>query len=369
MSAKGGWDGGPAATELEVSVFGPGVGEGIAVHLCDGQWLIVDSCRASDGQPAALRYLRALGVDVATAISWIVATHWHDDHVRGLAEIYCEAKSAAFACSAVISSGQALEVLRLARAAEPGRSGVDELSDVFAEAIRRAPNGIRPIPSPVWAGERTLLLRDSSPHSNVAREILALSPSQVAQTRGTLAWAERHRTALDAGRRLVSQEPNETSVVLTVRVGGVSVLLGADLEDRADPRDGWSGVHQTHAALQCSPSVILKVPHHGSDNADHPAIWNHLVLPEPVSVLTPFRPQRPRDSDIARIRGRTSHLYQTAPLKAPAVPSRRKVVERTIRDATRAHGMRRGAAGHVRVRIPAAGGIPSVAVFDGAFQH
>jgi len=31
--------------EIEVSVFGPGYGESILVHLGAGKWVIVDSCR------------------------------------------------------------------------------------------------------------------------------------------------------------------------------------------------------------------------------------------------------------------------------------------------------------------------------------
>jgi len=31
--------------ELEVSVFGPGYGESLAIHLGLGSWIIIDSCR------------------------------------------------------------------------------------------------------------------------------------------------------------------------------------------------------------------------------------------------------------------------------------------------------------------------------------
>jgi len=56
----------PAVDELEVSVFGPGVGECVLVHFGEGEWMVVDSCldRATS-RPAALDYLTELGVDVA----------------------------------------------------------------------------------------------------------------------------------------------------------------------------------------------------------------------------------------------------------------------------------------------------------------
>lgn len=34
----------PAADEIEFSLFGPGYGEAVAVHLGDGTWLLIDSC-------------------------------------------------------------------------------------------------------------------------------------------------------------------------------------------------------------------------------------------------------------------------------------------------------------------------------------
>lgn len=46
----------PALNEVEISVFGPGYGEAIAVHTGNGNWLLVDSCiDPGSGLPAALR--------------------------------------------------------------------------------------------------------------------------------------------------------------------------------------------------------------------------------------------------------------------------------------------------------------------------
>ena len=75
----------PRADEIEISLFGPGCGESLVLHLGHGDWMIVDSCidNVSAG-PASLRYLRDLGIDPARQVKWILTTHWHDDHIRGL---------------------------------------------------------------------------------------------------------------------------------------------------------------------------------------------------------------------------------------------------------------------------------------------
>src|SRR5688572_8544014 len=102
----------PDPNEVEVSVFGPGHGECVVVHLGDGEWMVVDSCRHfEDGRAAALRYLEAEGVAVETAVKLVIVTHWHDDHIRGLGEIAERCSSARFVCSGAL---KATELPRLA---------------------------------------------------------------------------------------------------------------------------------------------------------------------------------------------------------------------------------------------------------------
>ena len=47
----------PCHDELEVSIFGPGIGESVVVHLGYGDWIVVDSClNPRTRLPAALEY-------------------------------------------------------------------------------------------------------------------------------------------------------------------------------------------------------------------------------------------------------------------------------------------------------------------------
>ncbi len=91
---------GPAADQFEVSIFGPGFGECAVVHIAHGAWVIVDSCSdprdPSTCVPEA--YLRTLGVDFRQ-VQLIVATHWHDDHVRGIGRMVEVCREAKFSCA------------------------------------------------------------------------------------------------------------------------------------------------------------------------------------------------------------------------------------------------------------------------------
>ena len=85
----------PASDVIEVSIFGPGKGESIAVHLGSNQWLIVDSCVDQiDRSNPALRYLESIGVDLSADVRMVVGTHAHDDHIAGISEIFARCESA-----------------------------------------------------------------------------------------------------------------------------------------------------------------------------------------------------------------------------------------------------------------------------------
>src|SRR5438876_12006346 len=90
----------PREDEIEVSLFGPGFGESVVIHVGGNDWVIVDSCKNPDTKRAvALDYLEAIGVNVASDVKLIVASHWHDDHIDSLSQIYDRAQHAVFACT------------------------------------------------------------------------------------------------------------------------------------------------------------------------------------------------------------------------------------------------------------------------------
>jgi glyoxylase-like metal-dependent hydrolase (beta-lactamase superfamily II) len=106
----------PRSNEIEVSVFGPGIGESIVVHLNGGQWMIVDSCLSrATKKPAALDYLAKIGVKVSANVRFVVSTHWHDDHIRGLAKVYEKCESAELVSAHGLNSDQFTQLLSCIR--------------------------------------------------------------------------------------------------------------------------------------------------------------------------------------------------------------------------------------------------------------
>ncbi len=358
----------PAADEVEVSVFGPGVGECIVVHTGGGEWIVVDSCldgpiRAAE--PVALRYLSQINVNVETAVRLVVITHWHDDHIRGIGEVFRRARAADVVVSVALNTEQFVTLTRMAKArgASDGRSAVDEFAAIHGELAQRVPSGARwRVGSPTYALARLPLSRPGA-----SGLVTALSPSQVAVQRAQVAVCERMQGLIDTGRRLVSQGPNDTAIALWIEAGTRKILLGSDLENATDPRDGWTAVVADAAGL-LSAADVFKVAHHGSSNAHHAAVWTAMLAPQPFAVLTPYRPSRlPGKLDLQRLKVATDDAYLTADVAATRPKKRSTVVEGQLNAVTlRRRAIRTGKPGHVRLRMDRNGGPATVDLFDGA---
>lgn len=321
----------PAPDQVEVSLFGPGVGESVLVHLGAGHWMVVDSCIGRGRKkPAALEYLEQLGVDASEAIVMIVATHWHDDHVRGISQLLEVATSATFYAAEAIRPQEFIALTGIAPTSK-FTSGVDELAKVARIADQRSSRSASPL-TPVRSSMRLRL----SPGSAVS-EVWARSPSNEDLRLGRQAIAALISDPSPRARRVPELEPNDTSVVLHLTTLAGPVLLGGDLEHFPSSRvRGWHAVLDDHTSPG-APAGLFKVPHHGSINADCPEVWQHALSGKPVAILTPFErgvTPIPRPEDRGRIRGLASQAYLTSDKRGRAVV-RDRAVEKTIRETTR----------------------------------
>jgi hypothetical protein len=336
----------PKADEFEVSVFGPGYGESVLVHLGDDQWLIVDSCRdqRTRRQPA-LCYLDRIGVEPENAVRVVLATHWHRDHVRGIAEVVGRCVNADFWTSAAITSREALVLTgRIGSTQLTLQSPLREMYDVL-ERLRIRSEGTG-APTVKTAGEGSIIYRRVRLGVTLA-EVRALSPhnSAVDVTRGQFAGAANAPRGV---ARVPEIHPNHAAIVLHVRVGTPAALLGSDLENTA-PGGGWANIATRFAGS--TRSVIFKVPHHGSVTAHCPEVWASMLAGDVVTAITPFRPgDLPRHEMITEIVDRCGRGFVTAP---PRKPKQRETPRRTralMRGATVRLEELEGRSGHVRMR-------------------
>lgn len=358
----------PQANEIELSLFGPGIGECAVIHLGNEQWMVVDSCKGLDAKRSvALEYLEGMGVDVENQIKLIVVTHWHDDHIRGIAQLVRHAGSARFACSAALRCEEFLKLVAADRdiSLVEHSSGVSEFSDVLDVLSNRA-NGKYATGPDHWAAEGSRLYSD--PERDV--EVWALSPSAQTITDSKGAMSALLPVPGEAIRRFYQPGPNDLSVVIMVLAPGIQLLLGADLERGLDEKRGWHAVINSNI-IPKHPCHVYKVAHHGSIGADMDAIWMKMLVDKPYAVISPYArgiKPLPSSDDVRRMQHHTNHIYCTAP-PTTSPPQRDSAVERTIKEMVKTHRAIRKQPGHVRVRLPFNSDFPSgvsVKLFDGA---
>lgn len=300
----------PAPTEIEVSVFGRGYGESIVVHLGDAQWIVIDSL-TSNGAPIPLLYLKTLGVDVARSVVLVMATHWHDDHIRGIAKVCDEARSARISFPMAMLRDEFRSFAQKFTRLPAGKtsSGVDELGNIIDLVTARGWHVLEL--GKAWTN--FLRYAAGSLSHGAPIEVEAMSPSNADANR-FLAMVAAETDPDGTARRAPRYDRNDISCALHIRAGTTSIVLGADLEKVSDPHSGWEAVLAAQQLPQRT-SMLIKVPHHGSATGDHPGIWSRLCLPKPVASLATWArgdKKLPSRSDIVRITGLTGESYSTS---------------------------------------------------------
>jgi Metallo-beta-lactamase superfamily len=345
---------GPRPDEVEVCVFGPGYGEGILVHLGDHRWAVVDSCIDKDTDvPAAISYLKSIGLDPAAAVDLIIATHWHDDHVRGLSRIVEACPKALFSCASALTKKEFATFAARYEARNPlqGGTGVTELWTIL-----RILQG-RDEPVRVAGPDRRLMTFPAGTlRHGMECNVWTLSPSDLEYQLFLERIAQLVPNFRETKRRAVSEGPNRVAAVSWIEWDKVAVLLGSDLEEDGNPDAGWSAILAS-TGKPVGKASLFKVAHHGSQNADHVGVWEHMLSAEPIAILTPWNRGRglPQRADVTRILGRTETAFVTAPFVSGSKKVLGNAVRRTLDEASILIRAREGAMGAVRARYSANG--------------
>ncbi len=323
--------GGPRVDEIEVSVFGPGYGESIVIHAGLGDWVVVDSCQLPrDTTPVALQYLEAIGVNVETQLKLVVATHWHDDHIRGLAAIVERAQQARFVASmAMANSIDFLTAVSLdERRLLAQNSGVTEFAKIIRVLkARRQASATYPIE---WAlVDRTIWNRPGSINATAQ----CLSPSDADFH---LLLTRFQNLMPKPGTDVTSvpdESPNLSAVVVWMCCGQQEMLLGSDLENNANPHRGWSAI-LANVNRPTGRASVYKVPHHGSATAHEPQVWQQLLTTNPFAAVTPFNhpPKLPQPAMIQTLRGLTANAFLTNVAGDEPTKFSDRTATKTIRD-------------------------------------
>ncbi|XXY48859.1 hypothetical protein WME91_53530 [Sorangium sp. So ce269] len=250
-----------APDHLIVLAFGPGKGELILVRVPPDAWMVVDGCGADKvhyALKALTHYQARPGV--------VLLTHPHNDHSWGVAKVI----------EAATPRDRKEIWPRIGMVLPPGDDVAARPAGFIAGVTRQAIATIQSrwsaSPACRWdvnVGDLELLgdatLRVLSPAADVRAQQINL-------------W----NTQQPFDKNVIS-----TALLLTWR--GRRILLGSDLIE--SPGYGWS--HSLVLDPELSDHDLLKVPHHGSDQALHDEVLRPRArVPDPLRIFTPYSPSR-----------------------------------------------------------------------------
>ncbi len=357
----------PEADEIELSVFGPGYGESIVIHIGSGKWAIIDSCLDDSHRPASISYLTALGVPIEQSVISVSASHWHDDHVKGLAKTLAACPKARLSVGAALRREEFLAFLQV-HEDQPVQI-LDRGGSELLNCLKLAADTPRQVK--VLQEDTIVLDCDADELAHNRRvELRALSPSskQFADFLRRIASFPNQNEGRPK-HRISEPSRNDLSVAMLLSVGQQSVLLGADLEEKTNSLKGWRAVVEARRGRR-PLSHLFKIPHHGSSNAHNEDVWNEMLERKPESIVTPMNKGRhrlPKDTDLDRLRNLSSHCYLTSTPKS--VPLKKKY-SAEIAKLIRASGVKFDTStysgGRVTIRWTPDGGSPDVQLCEGA---
>ena len=298
----------PKEDELEVSIFGSGYGESIVLHIPHVGWGIIDSCvQKFENKPIVppLEYLLKILYPQYPKLAFIILTHPHEDHCKGIDSII---KRYPGGIERVCRyDGFGLKEFRAYNANKDTklRQAVPGLAYVF-----RAMNEAKDKGSQLKdLSEMTLVFDKRIKIENdcfIDIRMMALSPSAESK--------EQYRDELlkvfsfEEGTFLLGKDctdHNLISVALVLTLGDLQVVFGSDVEVGTNNETGWAGIVSN---INESPlwAHIVKVPHHGSENAHNDLAWEKFCSRgKPIALIAPFlngSVALPKENDVERIK-------------------------------------------------------------------
>jgi hypothetical protein len=269
---------------VNITVFGSGYGESIILYLPGLGWGVIDSCTAKVKKKVvnpALEFLKILEVK---KLAFIILTHPHLDHYKGLSEIIEFYLGSIDRICYYAGEGLREYGLYLSRKSLVNEPGLKSLSYIFStikKAQRQGANVVK-------ISERTQIIRKRDYQGHVI-EMVALSPSEESvKAYCKLLYDYIPKDNFSTIKNVTDKDHNLVSTAIWCQIDGENFIFGSDLEFGRSDNSGWRGVLKNIDSPDLSTSFV-KIPHHGSSNAYDDSVWSAFSNSvKPISVATPY---------------------------------------------------------------------------------
>lgn len=297
--------------EIEIVLFGKGIGEAILINCGDDHWIAVDSCYNSNKVPAAKAFFQEKGLDHKKLIKKIVISHFHNDHIKGMGELISDCEDADVFISDALSLTEATDFFAYHdchKSITRNESGISEFLKVLDVLTKRQKRFEHVIAN-------TLIHQCI----NNPIQIFSMSPSsfdcQDRRNEFLKLLKETEKGKLPALSKKISNHNCLTLLVSTAhsQSRGNDILLGADLEIKSNTNSGWNAAIASRVSPK-NTAKVFKIPHHGSDTGFHLDTWKVCMALEPIGILTTFSSGKKHLPDMDYIKAYselTEQLYCT----------------------------------------------------------
>lgn len=322
----------PTNSEVEITLIGTGGGYGESIILKIGidSWIIIDSCiNPFSNEPLAIEYLQTIGIDFSK-VKLVVCTHWHNDHIKGLANVLSRCPNAEFCFSAVNDLNKFLLLCELdyTKMLKGGSiSSTNEFADCLEIINKRGTYFTR--------AQCDLVLKMVK-EANVEFSLYAMSPSPKTISDFDSEISQLITKFGERNTAIINKSPNDKSVALLLKFGEHRVVLGSDLEIGKNEHEGWRHIIKHSKVIDEQKASLYKLPHHGSENGYLKDIFDILVNDNSVLKLTPFKSSGlPREEMLEIYTKHSDRIYLTSNITVSKKPKKRdsaieKVIERSV---------------------------------------
>lgn len=303
----------PEVNQAEITLLGTGGGYGecIVGHLGSNNWFVVDSCiNPFTKIPLAIEYLNEIGINIENDVKLIICTHWHDDHIKGISEIFALAQNAKIAILKIHDIKKFIRFIAFDSNKDtvpPNNVSTKEMYNILDILSVR---GMKPI---LAGADKTLFT--TKVLNNFFSSIISLSPSDQSVINFDKEVVSMIQDYSYSNLKVYPENPNSKSVVVLVQIGDHSALLGADMEVVNNPDYGWISI-LNNSQFKLRKSTYFKISHHGSENAHHERIWDEMLENMPVGTLTPWNrnTKLPKIEMLSKFCKKSDKIFMTSPV-------------------------------------------------------
>lgn len=320
----------------EINLLGTGgnYGESLLIHIGNNEWIVIDSCRDPYTKKILpLELIKNKSID-SEQIKFIICTHWHDDHIKGISEIFKYATNAELVFSRVSDPRKFFQMLSY---------DYEKLNyhatNISTEEFNKCVELLE---------KRDKIFIDASIDRNIystfiqgeAIEIHTLSPSDYSAQLFDKHLSYLMKEFVDTNKEIPEEipevNPNHRSVVLLLKLGRHNMILGADLElVENDDRLGWKNIlNHSQTLKSIDKPIYIKIPHHGSENGFVSELWDNILVEGVTSGLTPWKlgkKELPKEEMINKYKSYTDELFITSsPNQSNKPKNREREIEKDI---------------------------------------